>query len=968
MKFILLFIFFEIYNFLKLNEKIEEGGFIDFSSSEEDVIEATYEGNYPFGNFTINNKKKYNYMSMIIDFERLENLKMEYNITNNNTQELQGSIFSNGSILVPFQFYNGSNILFKFNCLIDCVFKIKFIFNNKGYMSNNILHSVIYMEESYNKTLEFIYEPIEKGENQNYLITITTTNIDDINMEIVDNNNKTYKYKKSELFYIYFSFLNNSFANYSIKITNNNNDNLELRIINTKFELNEFLFKNDFLFYNYINSKEIQTCNKIVGTKDRWQIRALSDYPLEIYFNNYQNINYFMFSDESKKYITSNNNMTVIQENINENAEICLNKIKEDSLIIMQVLDVNSNEYSNNFLDPLFINVTNPDYLDSNGVKYYSFVPYDFKHYFNYTFKVKNTTGNINAYIYNCNNKIDCTLNASKIDDLIKENKIQILNYEQNYFIYTENEFDFSSDKKLFIRCGNGTKICEYTVTLEENFVALTSGQTYVLNQTDENLEKAFVGKSNSDYFYLKANGDSKYLTIYIENQQNIETKKIYYNIYDEKNDKNKYKGIIGARGSLILPKDFYNKKKLRINLFSTDLIEIKLISSFKDTAYIEDFYYAEFLFIKEFNNILDISYQPTCDYLLYVKSLIKNDKFKAYINDTEMNYSSYLNMYFTDYKYETNTDTISIESEVNDYIIISIIPHSNYELLFSTVFDINLSFAKLIKPNETFTFEIFNENNYSYQTIIQTNNSLIYTCNNSLTKEIVEEEIENNSRTVIENFNIIKAEINITSDDYSFFQIQFLNNEKQINAESILSPLIINASNNDILNENETRYFSIQYLDNKIAENSYIFKINETNENSIKAYVHKCEDYPLCIYNKTYIKSLIKNKDKNLKIFKEESKGNLFCEIETSKLSLKNVLIVECGDKKCDYNINIENIKSEKKEEKDKNNTKTILIIIGIIVVVLIVVIILLLRYFKKSSNDNKMIEKINDLGELKK
>ena len=213
MKFILLFIFFEIYNFLNLNTEIEIGELIEFSSSDEDVIEAKYEGKKPEGYFIINNQKDYNYMSMIIDFERLENLKMEYNITNNNTQELQGSIFSNGSILVPFQFYNGSDILFKFNCLIDCVFKIKFIFNNKGYMSNNILHSVIYMEETFNKTLEFIYEPIEKGENQNYLITITTTNIDDINMEIVDNNNKTYKYKKSELFYIYFSFLNNSFAN-----------------------------------------------------------------------------------------------------------------------------------------------------------------------------------------------------------------------------------------------------------------------------------------------------------------------------------------------------------------------------------------------------------------------------------------------------------------------------------------------------------------------------------------------------------------------------------------------------------------------------------------------------------------------------------------------------------------------------------------------------------------------------------
>jgi hypothetical protein len=196
MKFILLFIFFEIYNFLKLKEKIEEGDLIDFSSSEEDVIEATYEGNNPIGNFTINNQKKYNYMSMIIAFERLENVKMEYKIKNNISQILQGSIFNNGSILVPFQFYNDSDILFSFNCIIDCVFKIKFIFNDKGYMTNNILHSVIYMEESYNKTLEFIYEPIEKGENQNYLITITTTNIDDINMEIVDNNNKIYEKKK----------------------------------------------------------------------------------------------------------------------------------------------------------------------------------------------------------------------------------------------------------------------------------------------------------------------------------------------------------------------------------------------------------------------------------------------------------------------------------------------------------------------------------------------------------------------------------------------------------------------------------------------------------------------------------------------------------------------------------------------------------------------------------------------------
>ena len=329
------------------------------------------------------------------------------------------------------------------------------------------------------------------------------------------------------------------------------------------------------------------------------------------------------------------------------------------------------------------------------------------------------------------------------------------------------------------------------------------------------------------------------------------------------------------------------------------------------------------------------------------------------------MNYTPYFNIYFTEVNYTQDLDSLRIESEDNDYLILSIIPQSYYNPIFVNTFDINLSLAKLIKPNENFNFNIINNNNYIYQIIIQTNNSLNYSCDDE-TEEIL---IKNNSRTVFEYFDTLLSSIDITSDNYSIIQIQFIKDEKQINSESILSPLIINASNEDILRENEIRYFSIQYLDDKIAEDLYNFTINENSNNLIKAYVHKCEDYPLCIYNKTYIESLIQNKDKNLIIFNEKSKGNLFCEIEKSKLSLKNVLIVECGNEACFYNINIENIKREKKDDDDDDdNTKTIIIIMVIIVIVLIVVIILLMRYFKRSSNDNKMIEKINDIGEIKK
>ena len=319
------------------------------------------------------------------------------------------------------------------------------------------------------------------------------------------------------------------------------------------------------------------------------------------------------------------------------------------------------------------------------------------------------------------------------------------------------------------------------------------------------------------------------------------------------------------------------------------------------------------------------------------------------------MSYSPYFNMYYSEIN-DMFDQLISIKSEENDYLIISIIQNS---ILFTDeLFNINFSFSKLNKPEDIFTLLILNENNSTYQIIMQTNNTINYICKNQLNNENEEYLIEKNSRTVIEKFDSF-SDINIASDDYSLFQLQFINEN---NFESILSPLILNSNNNDILNENEIRYFSIQYLNNENAENLYVFNVEEKNGKSIKAYVHKCEDYPLCIYNKTYLETLINNKDKNLIKFKEKSKGNLKCEIETSKLSLENVLIVQCENEKCFYNINIENTK------KKNNYTKTIIIIMVIIVIVLIVVIILLMRYFKRSSNDNKMIEKINDIGEIKK
>ena len=936
-----LFIYILINSLLKkLNcNSIKKEDTLIINEDSEDILDFTYEyQNELNGQFYILCKKQYKYMSILITFPE-DYSKLEYNLKNS----LSGELFSYGSILVPYGYYSKKNISFNFYCDYGCNYSLEFRFGDQGYMRQYILKNIIKMIPEFNKTLDFIFIPNEKEDHNNYLATISTTNIDDINMTIIGDNEKIYETRRSELFYSYYSSISNS-KNYSFLIKNSNIDNIILTIFDRKLNINQKLFKIDYLLYHYADSDGNQSCNSIEGINERWQIRALSDYPLEIYFDT---------EKESKKYTSSNNFMTVIQEEMDDQSKICLNKKDQDSIIILQFLNVSSNEYSHNFLDPLFINVTNPDYLDSNGVKFYSFVPYDFKYYYNYSFIIKNTSGLINVYSYNCKTYPNCNFSASDIQSFIEKKEIIKLEYNsiENYFKYSENQHDFSKDNIILIHCDDPNS-CEYNIKLIEEINAITSGELYILNQTDQFIEYAFIGNSESDYFYLQANGNKNYLTIFV-NPSEYEDVNLYYIIYDENDKDNKLKGVVGFEGNIFLPLNFYNNKILKIEFYSSILLQVQFIFYFDDKIYFKNFVFIQVKLIEYFNKSLQISYLGTENFFMVVKSL-KNQQLSIKINDQNLDYNSKFNFYFLD-KYTTgDTYTIDVNFETDDYICMSIIPISSLLIIGSQLFNINFNYIKYIEPNipNIITFSL-DEINTKYEISIVTNETI------KIQLPDIEHYIKPNYKYIFPlslNQNFIKVD----TDNYSVFQIQLINGTKKDNYNYLLTSLLLNTTNMDILNDNEVRFYTIDYLNSSFYDsNKYIFKVN-TIEGSVSAYIHKCISYPYCIYNSSYIQQLIDKKDKNLLIFNKNNDTNLYYEIENiENINIENILIIQCGNTECKINIYIEN-NYVKKNKKKGGITIMIIFILLCYIFVILIIILLIRRYKNKNKDYSNLIEQV--------
>ena len=435
-------------------------------------------------------------------------------------------------------------------------------------------------------------------------------------------------------------------------------------------------------------------------------------------------------------------------------------------------------------------------------------------------------------------------------------------------------------------------------------------------------------------------------------NPSEYEDVNLYYIIYDENDKNNKLKGFVGYQGSIFLPYNLYNNKILRVEFYTSILLRVEFKFYFDDKIYLKNFVFTKLKLIDYFNNTLQLSYMSLENFFVVVKSL-NNKKISIKLNEENFEYNSKFNCYFLD-KYSTiETHTIVINFETNDYISMSIIPYSILMAFGSQLFNINFNYINYMEPNNTNIINLsLDENNTKYEISVVTNETIKIQL-----KDV--EEIKPNYRYIFSLSNTQNF-IKVNSYNYSLFQIQLINGTKrEDNYYYFLNPLLLNSTNYDILNDNEVRFYSIDYLNSSFFNsNKYIFKVNSI-EGDISAYIHKCISYPYCIYNSSYIQKLIDEKDKNLLIFNRKNKNYLNYEIEDiENFNIENVLIIKCGNSECKIEIYIEN-----NYIKNTKNIKAGIMIIFILlcyILVIFIIIFLIKKYRNKNKIYNNLIEQV--------
>jgi hypothetical protein len=282
-----------------------------------------------------------------------------------------------------------------------------------------------------------------------------------------------------------------------------------------------------------------------------------------------------------------------------------------------------------------------------------------------------------------------------------------------------------------------------------------------------------------------------------------------------------------------------------------------------------------------------------------------------------------------------------------------SIIPYSAMMAFGSQLFNINFNYINHMEQNKTNIINlILDEINTKYEISVVTNETIKIQLNDV-------EEIKPNYRYIFSLSNTQNF-IKVNSYNYSLFQIQLINGTKrEDNYYYFFNPLLLNSTNYDILNDNEVRFYSIDYLNSSFFNsNKYIFKVNSI-EGDISAYIHKCISYPYCIYNSSYIQKLIDEKDKNLLIFNRKNKNYLNYEIEDiENFNIENVLIIKCGNSECKIEIYIEN-----NYIKNTKNIKAGIMIIFILlcyILVIFIIIFLIKKYRNKNKIYNNLIEQV--------
>ena len=270
---------------------------------------------------------------------------------------------------------------------------------------------------------------------------------------IVDN--KKVNIFNDEFFNIKFGeFSLDKDQNISLNIQSENNDVLTISCIANSLSYDPELFLTDYTFMGYLKNDSITY--ELLSDKNEsqvYQIRITANKKISARF-------------EREEKIADEQNMVIFQYNTTKSPYyLTLKKLDNFPIYRIQLLEVTDNSKSDNWIDPLILNVNSPDILAKDGVKYYPLDISNYKKNYRYIFTIKANTTSLNAYLTQCKTYPDCVYTKSTIKNIDKTKASR----SNDTLTIKAQEETFNVNDILLVECEDSEN-CYYDIIVTEEF------------------------------------------------------------------------------------------------------------------------------------------------------------------------------------------------------------------------------------------------------------------------------------------------------------------------------------------------------------------------------------------------------------------------------------------------------------------------------------------------------------------
>ena len=246
----------------------------------------------------------------------------------------------------------------------------------------------------------------------------------------------------------------NSQENISLNIQSETNDVLTISNIANSKEYDPELFLTDYTFMGALRNED-PISYSLLSDKNAsqiYQIRITANKKITATFDgNLTNVD--------------QNNMAYFQYNTTKSPySLSIRKNENFAIYRIQLLEVTDNSKSDNWIDPLILNVNSPDKLTKDGVKYYPLDISNRKKDYRYIFKTTSTNkADLSVFLTKCESYPDCVYTKSSIKKIDKTKASK----NNNEYIIKSQEDSFEVNDILLVQCDSSSG-CKYSIVVTE--------------------------------------------------------------------------------------------------------------------------------------------------------------------------------------------------------------------------------------------------------------------------------------------------------------------------------------------------------------------------------------------------------------------------------------------------------------------------------------------------------------------